>query len=51
MITTLLTLLLGINAIVPCDYGYYIDVKSDVYEIYAPLEIITHNYLQIDCNE
>lgn len=48
---TILSLFLGINAIVSCDYGYYVDVKSGVYELYAPIEHITNNYIQIDCNE
>ena len=51
MITSLLSLLLGINAIVKCDYGYYIDVKTPVYAIYEPIEKITNNYIQIDSNE
>jgi len=51
MITTIISFIFGINAIVKSDYGYYIDVKSSYYEIYEPLEKITNNYLQFDCNE
>ena len=51
MLTTLLYTILGIYAIVPCDYGYYVDVKGTHYELYAPIEKITNNYIQIDCNE
>ena len=51
MITAILSLILDINAVVPCEYGYYIDVKSSVYEFYAPIEKISNNYIQIDCNE
>jgi hypothetical protein len=50
MIALILSML-GIYAIVPCDYGYYVDVHGSHYEFYAPMEKWTNNYIQIDCNE
>lgn len=51
MLTILLSTILGINAWVKCDYGYYMDVKTTHYTFYAPLEKITNNYIQVDSNE
>ncbi len=51
MLTLILSAIFGINAIVPCTYGYYVDVKSSHYGFYAPIEKITDNYIQIDSNE
>ena len=51
MITTLISFIFGINAIVKCEYGYYIDIKTNYYKIYEPIEKISKNYFQFDCNE
>lgn len=47
----LLTLsLFNINGIEKCNYGYYMDVKPSVYNLYVNLEKMTNDYIQVDCN-
>lgn len=46
----LFSLLPGVNTIVECNTGYYVDVKPAYYATYEPIEKLTKNYIQIDCN-
>lgn len=48
---SLLFAVLGIYQIIPCDWGYYIDVRTPLYKYYEPLERITRGYIQVDSNE
>lgn len=41
----------GVTEITKCNYGYYVDVRTNKYKVLEPLEKITNNYLQIDSNE
>ena len=43
-------LIISINGIEFCgiNQGFYINVKSQVYDFFAPIETISHGYIQID---
>lgn len=52
LILMILTIASTINGFEWCGIkkGLYLDVKTSVYKIYRPLETITNNYIQVDCD-
>lgn len=51
IVVLMMWLAMGIQNIEECTYGYYLDVRTNRYKVFAPLEKLTDNFIQVDSNE